>query len=927
MSDRLAELQAQYDDLEVQLQLLDMDDKSDGQTRLMQLEGQYKQLQDQLAALDAPPEPTGMSRQEWAEKGALEKASGIASQALGSAESLVLEGVDLLVAPVREAGERLTGQEMRTLPEFAKQEFGIGADYMPEGVDKEAVDVGGALLGVAPALTGVARAGNTVKDVVLDIVGAGSSVGTQTMRQAQRTAEGLRNSDQVKLFNPKTANDKQIADMAHKVGVQLDIAANRPSFELYESQKEELARKLDKGIIATDMEIVQPVKVSGLRTVVEAMEKVGVSPKRTLDALRRKGGLRFEESMDDLINLDKQFTDQAGKGKMPHWYDRNFLPVADSVRRYSGQKVGNFFERAVETSVRYGDQLRQRHLKPLSQVLELVNEDRDLKRLFLDLHRDPKNMTQIRGRIVRTLGQDTLQAFDNFIADAKAQNVRAKERLYKDTSMLNDEYYIHTQRKKSDMNTIWRQLRASTRLKEETKAALRDRGRKPASRMTDEELDEYANPLLSHFKHMTEEDQLLRMAEEFQLRPSMSGNGSSSQFFDEVRSKLVRDGLSDDQASIGAGLMEEAFLGGKRVPPAYVRAFMSQTYAGTLAQIKSSVLNTHDVFVSMYTQGAVNTLRGLKGTIKGEFGKTLDELGMSGQGVGEFVRNFENTLDEPTGMEKIADGMSKLTEGAMLLSMFKNMDQYGKGVVLRSAVEKMRAAAKNGKLWEEFSDIATDAQLQQIRPYLQQGSKVKDMPMEVAGVIEELAFVALGKQQLISAAGRPLGYLRHPLLRPAYALTGFAIKQQALIRDMVVDAALRGDYASAGKHAARYALYAGMGYGVLNEGRSVVFKNEEPDVDDVAMGVFDQLAAAATMNRLGDQYSRDIASDNPYEFLAQSFVPPGGFVESMGQDIMTIFNNIVGDEKAEIPDKTLSKVPLLGDFYKYYWKKESREDA
>jgi hypothetical protein len=916
------------EEVELELQLLDMDDKSDTQSELMQIDAELEQLDALIAGSAIPQEtPTGPARAEWAERNALEKATGIASQALGSAEEMVLEGFDLLVAPVRAAGEVLTGQQMRSLPQFAKEEFGIGADYMPEGVDREVVDVAGALAGVAPALAGVARTGASVKDVVLDIAGMGSSVGTQSMRQAQRTAEGLMQSDKVKLFNPETATDHQIQQMANKVGVQLDIAANRPSFELYEQQKAELARKLDKGIIATDMEIVQPVKVSGLRTVVEAMEKIGVSPKRTLDALRRKGGLRFEESMDDLIQLDRQFVDQNGVGKMPNWYDRNFLPVADAVRRYSGQKVGNFFERSVETSVRYGDQLRQRHLKPLSKVMEQVNEDKDLKRLFLDLHRDPKKMTEIRGRIARKHGQDTLKAFDEFINDAKAQNVRAKEKLYKDPDMLNDDYYIHTEKKRSDMNNIWRQLRGSARAKEETKAALRDRSRKPASMMTDEELDQYANPILSHFKHMTEEDQLIRMADEFQLRPSMSGNGSSSQFFDEVREKLMRDGMTDDQSSVGAGLMEQAFLGAKRTPPAYVRAFMSQTYAGTLSQYKSAILNTHDVFVAMYTQGFVNTLKGLKGTIKGEFGKTLDQLGMSGQGTGEFVRNFEQTLDDPTWMDKAAKAMADFTEGAMLVSQFKRMDQYGKGVVLRSAVERMRTAAQKGTLWSDFSDIATEAQLNQIRPYLKEGVKVKDMPLEVAGVIEELAFVALGKQQLISAAGRPLGYLKNPLLRPAYALTGFAIKQQALIRDMVVDAALRGDYASAGKHAARYALYAGLGYGVLNEGRSVVFKNEEPDVDDVALGVFDQMAAAATMNKLGDSYSRQLAAENPVDFLMQSFLPPGGLIEAAAQDVSIIVKNIASDEPAEIPDKTLQKVPALGDFYKYYWKKEEREDA
>ena len=48
-------------------------------------------------------------------------------------------------------------------------------------------------------------------------------------------------------------------------------------------------------------------------------------------------------------------------------------------------------------------------------------------------------------------------------------------------------------------------------------------------------------------------------------------------------------------------------------------------------------------------------------------------------------------------------------------------------------------------------------------------------------LIEELMFAGLGQQQLISAAGRPAAWARHPNLRPLWALRGFVIKQQALL--------------------------------------------------------------------------------------------------------------------------------------------------
>ena len=923
--EQIAALDQKIFALEADLDLYAMDEVDDKKINLAKLDDQIARLEAHIAGGEQVP-VSGPTSEEWADKSTGERSLAVAGQMASTFNEFVVSGVDLLATPFEVALEALSGQDLPGVSEVAKENMGIGADFMPEGAQRTAADMFGITAGFGMGLAQTARAGTTVKDVMLDITGLGSSAGTETMKQTQKTVDAFLKSDARNLGNPATMSESQIYQAAQDAVNRVDVDANRRNFEAYEAQveminKEAKKQKVDSPVI--DEDIIVPIRVANIGHATKALMEMGIPAAKTLKAVRANGGLKFEETMEGLIGMDKQFTSGGGKGVMPHWYDRNFLPIADAVRRYSSPKVGNFFEKAVETSVRYGDVMTQRHLNPLKGVIKLLNEDRELKRNFLDLHLDPTKMDDIRLTIGRTLGKESLEAFNKFMQDARTQNARAMKSLYKDVDEMTDEWYVHSEVRKS--RSLWNQLRGSARPKEETRAALRDRGRKPASKMEDTEVDDYVNPILSHFKHMVEEDQLIRMAEEFNLRPSMSKNGNAAQFFDEVRNKLARDGLGEDQSSVGAGLMQEAFLGAKRTPPPMVRAFMSQAYAGTLAQIKSAVLNTHDGFVAAFTQGGMNTLKGLTRTIKGEFGKSLDEMGMSGQGVGEFVRNFDTTLDDPTIMDKLAEGTRKFTDGAMVLSGFRKMDQYGKGVVLRASVNKMREAARTDTMWQEFGDIATREQLQKIKPYLQSKGRVADMPQDVAAVVEELAFVALGKQQLISAAGRPLGYLKHPLLRPAYALSGFAIKQQALIRDLVIDNIAKGDYAEAGKQAARYTMYAGMGYGVLNEGRSVVFKNEDPDVDDVALGVADQLAAAATMNRLGSTYDREKFSDNPVAFLMQSFIPPGGLVEAMGKDVAVIMDAIAGGTD-DVPDSTLSKVPVLGDFYKYYWKKEQRGD-
>ena len=182
--------------------------------------------------------------------------------------------------------------------------------------------------------------------------------------------------------------------------------------------------------------------------------------------------------------------------------------------------------------------------------------------------------------------------------------------------------------------------------------------------------------------------------------------------------------------------------------------------------------------------------------------------------------------------------------------------------------------------------------------------RLGEVAFEHAAVVEDIAFSKLGEQQLITAAGRPLGYLNHPILRPAYAMTGFAIKQQALLRRNVLDELKAGNPTKAAQYAAKYAIYAGIGYGFINETRQAVFKGDDFEPEGILLGAVDQVAAALTLNRLGDSYSREMFAANPIEYLMTSFLPPGGLTEAAGQAIMGDFKPII------------ERTPGAGDFFK-----------
>jgi hypothetical protein len=877
--------------------------------------------------------------EQFQEAGAGEQARRYGSQAASAFNRTVLAGADMLTAPARVTGEFITGEDVRS-PSEVVRELGVGEDFVPEGAGREAANVVGGLGAAAVGMTGVRRAGDTVVDVFLDIAGAGSSTGTRAATQARKTTEAIAKSDSQRLGNPEGWTDQQILQEAQNAGLRGQVSRNRESFDIYEEEISKAVEYTDlkTGNVErnlTDVNLPQ-VKAGNIGDAIEHLRRIGIDPDKALKVIRKAGGLKFADDMEDLIQVDKQFTSASGRNTQQfndrsfrRWYDRNLLPVADAIRKYSDRRVGGIFERAIESNVRYNDVLAQRHMKPLERLVRLVNDDKQLKGDMLDLFRRPDKMKRIQATIKKRLGEKDLEAFNRFMKDATAQNQRAMKSLFKkEDGTFNDVYYLHTNKRAKNKNGIFAKSRLDSRGgPDQAKAALQDRTRAPAKKLIKSgEIDEYVNPLLSHIKYMAEQDQLIRLAEGYNMRPSLGMKGSAEDFFLELNNKLVRDGFDEDKAGTASGLMLEAFSGAKKAPPPVIRALMSSGYAGTLAQLKSAVLNSHDLFVAAFTQGGDNTLKGMVKTLRGEFGKTLDQMGMSSQGVGEFVRNFDDTLDDPTVWDDLSRRTQQLTDGFMLVSGFRMMDKFGKGKVLLASVEKMRQSARNKTLYSDFSDIATREELQTIQRHLLSGDKVADIPQEAAAIIEDLAFVALGKQQLISYAGRPVGYLNNAWARPLYAMTGFAIKQQALLRDMIGEALKQGDYGQAGAIAAKYVMYAGLGYGLIDETRSVAFKNEEWNEEDVLMGVVDQAFAAAAFNRFGSEYERQMASGDMYSYVLESLVPPGGLVQAVFKDLNEIKKMLEGDEDAE-PTNTLNKIPHFGDYNRYYREKEDRKDG
>lgn len=846
--------------------------------------------------------------------------------ALGANRS-VADVADLVTSPLRGAanlGAWVAGAEGR-MPSFRQlleATPGGTEGFMEEGTAKDVVSALGYTVPVGASFMPVQRAAGATSSVVQDILGLGTSSLSNSQKMGEITARAIQDMDGLRLGKKVLETDDDIFQAAYRLGKKQVIERNRPLMNHAEALEMERLKQIEKSGVSDITPPTASTKVS-LREVQDQMYAIyGVDPKDTLRAIGKNKGLRYDDDLLSLAEADKFF-----KGGLEvrdvNWYDKTFLPVADVLKRYIDPRVGGMFERATESYTRKVSTVVEELGKPIENVIRLLDDNTQLKRLFLDIGKDPSKIKDIQRIIATEAGEESLVAFNKFLKVTGQKNGEALRKLFVKDGGFDDIIYIHTQKKP---DTGVRKPKPNSRrgrrsIPGEKPNALRVRTRKAASEMDDAEVSMYENPLATHLQYIAEQEYLLELADKFGMRPSLSKNANITDFFREIEHRLKRDGLSDFHAKQAADVMFDAYEGARTAPNAAMRAFMNLSYAGALAQFKTSLLNLHDAAVSMWNQGLRPTLKAMVQSNKGQFGKSLEKMGIGdNQSVGEFVQNFDKYQADPTIMDKAARVTKKISNGAMFISAFKALDRVGKGVVLRATLNRARASARDGTLVRDFGHLMREDELIKLRRHLANNTSAKDVPADVAALMEELAFTGLGEQQLISVAGRPLNYLNHPNLRPAYALTGFAIKQQALLRRKVLDEIVRGNYAEAGKQAAGYAAYAGFGYGIINEGRQAISGKEEFDAGDIYLGAIDQVVAAATLNRLGDDYGRGKFLQDPVDYLMTSFLPPTGLTGAAAQDVVTAIEAMVMG--GEFDSKLAERFPMLGDFYKYYWKEE-----
>ena len=327
------------------------------------------------------------------------------------------------------------------------------------------------------------------------------------------------------------------------------------------------------------------------------------------------------------------------------------------------------------------------------------------------------------------------------------------------------------------------------------------------------------------------------------------------EFLDEFAYTLERKGISREGSFYTRQQIADHIMGTAKTPHPLIQAANSLAYAVTLAGPMSAILNLADIPMlgAKYGGGAVK--EGLKviSPFKKPPNADLEKMGLNNQTFGEFVNLINDQVDNQQGwMARTAEKMRKGADFMMRGSGFAAMDRVGKQGVMRGVLKSAVDDADAGKLADNWGFYFNEAELNILSDQLQKhGMDWTKYTGKGSELIEELMFAGLGQQQLISAAGRPSAWARHPNLRPLWALRGFVIKQQALALREVMGNIKAGKPEEAVKFLGRYAAYGAGGYAVINEGRQFIFGDGEASFGGLARGYGDAWASLLTANTLG----------------------------------------------------------------------------
>lgn len=794
--------------------------------------------------------------------------------------------------------------------------------FVEEAPLREGLTTLGEGVTLAGGFVPVARAPEKVSSVLLDIAGVGSSSAPTLAATKEAVEQGRR------LYTLET--EEGVREYAEDLSIEFDVEQARqfPDKEkFYETEVKEFQRnvqaaegKFDK--ISREIEEVEvllkiadeteaPELTSKLQQlndeatkildeitnepqapkfenqptarrafVKERLRDAGVT-EQEINNIVKKSSFQKPKPVQEILQWDRDAGAdlfQLGKVDKIGVVSKLVRPVSSLVGKVAGPRVAAQFESAFETATRNNELFSAKYTNDEDSLSRLVDFGETYKADFLDLRTTGNDgLKKIMANAKRELDAKSFKLFAELVKDSKSHQKKAGA-LYRE-DVKQDEFFWASGR---ETDRVEEDILPEIETARRREAGAQERTRSLAENMRESTLEAYKNPIMEQINRINSEQNLIELAKRFRMPPSLALNSRSDDFFRVMQETIEKQTGDAAVAERVAKLANSTYLGTRSRPGALVETFMRQSYAGTLGQFDSAFLNLHDAAVSMVKNGMVPTLK----AILQREGMKVEDLGIAGtnKSIGEFQGGFDRELKSKP--EKIADWYQ---DKAFKYSGFRWMDRTGKGIVLRGSLNWMRSLAKTNRYADEVGQYMTNEELTRVRSALAKGTKIEDMSPSVREVVERVMFSRLGEQQLISAAGRPLAYLNSKNARAFWALSGFAIKQAELMKVGIVDNVARGQYGKAGEFAARYMIFAGLGYGMINQLRGTpqaLFTGEDPITPEgVLLDAASQPVQVATFGRLGTEYANTKFSQDPVVFLMESVVPPAGAIGNVAKDV------------------------------------------
>ena len=418
-------------------------------------------------------------------------------------------------------------------------------------------------------------------------------------------------------------------------------------------------------------------------------------------------------------------------------------------------------------------------------------------------------------------------------------------------------------------------------------------------KITDEMLEYFADPAeaLSHYVSKSLENIYRRRLFGKVIREKHGDNITEA--IHDLVGKMK--GMDADDARELKALIQLRFEAASANTHKVISVLKNLTYLSLLGNPHSAVTQIADISLSMYKNGARDTVVSLYKVLARKNAISAKEMGL-----------IDNVSHETSGHLLSAD--RKLMEASFNIGGFKHVDALGKSVMIQASLRKWSRAARNIAKGRSSSRVRDLQEYESILGKDRYTQLLNDLQTQtLSSDVKLLAFMDLADLQPINLLEMPEVYLRHPDGRIMYMLQTFTVKFLNIVKQDVFKKWKAGDRVGATKNLFLLYSYAALGNVGAEELKNFLFNKGQEQADVIANGM---LKATGIFNKY---LLQDISTSyQPVTDFIASFAPPGAIFDPYVRAMFEIAAN--GEVSSGTVGKAIRNIPFIGPLYYYTWK-------